>query len=186
MNKMESSTFTSRLDVINMKLDSTRARTSSVLDSFFTARNKMGLFNGAVLFAEYGEIVYENAFGFADFRKKDSMKVSDAFQLASVTKPLTAAAVLMLHDKKSLSIYDNVKKYIPDFPYEGISIKLLLTHRSGLPNYMYFADKHWPSRRKTIANTDVINLMKEFKPAIYYIPDYRYNYSNTNYALLAS
>ena len=74
--------------------------------------------------------------------------------------------------------------YFPDFPYENITIRMLLSHRSGLPEYMYFADKLWPSRSKPITNQDVLSLMIKFKPYKYYDPGKRYNYSNTNYCLL--
>ncbi|MCK5077658.1 MAG: beta-lactamase family protein [Calditrichia bacterium] len=186
MNKTESHTIKSRLQLIHHSLDSIRTKKSAVLDSFFTARHKMKLFNGAVLFAEYGEIVYENSFGFSDFRKKDSIKINTSFQLASITKPITAVAVLMLFEKGLLSLDDKVKKFFPGFPYEDITVRLLLSHRSGLPEYMYFEENYWPSRHKTMHNDDVLAVMIEHKPPIYYIPDYRYNYCNTNYALLAS
>ena len=122
----------------------------------------------------------------SDFRKKDSIKINTSFQLASITKPITAVAVLMLFEKGLLSLDDKVKKFFPGFPYEDITVRLLLSHRSGLPEYMYFEENYWPSRHKTMHNDDVLAVMIEHKPPIYYIPDYRYNYCNTNYALLAS
>jgi CubicO group peptidase (beta-lactamase class C family) len=157
---------------------------SAKIDSFFTSRYKHKAFNGTVLIGEKGRIVYENAFGFANFKKNDSLKTNSIFQLASVSKPLTSFAVLMLSDQGKLNLEDNVQKYFPDFPYENITIRMLLSHRSGLPEYMYFADKLWPSRTKPISNEDVLNLMIKFKPYKYYDPGKRYNYSNTNYCLL--
>lgn len=156
------------------------------IDSFFTRYYKNGLFNGAVLFAEKGRIIYKNAFGYADFKNKDTLTTETPFQLASVSKPLTALAILMLKEKKWLSLEDSIQKFFPTFPYKGITIRMLLTHKSGLPNYMYFADKYWQDRKVPITNRDVLCLMETFVPDIYYIPDYHYNYSNTNYSLLAS
>ncbi|MFZ0390776.1 MAG: serine hydrolase domain-containing protein [Calditrichia bacterium] len=155
-------------------------------DSFFTRRHEMGLFNGVALVAEEGRIVYEKAFGVSDYRSRDSLTIDTPFQLASVSKPLTAYAVLLLYDRGLLSLDDDVKTFFPDFPYDNITVKLLLSHRSGLPNYMYFADKYWPDRHKPISNQDVLNLMVKYHPGIYYLPDRRYNYCNTNYALLAN
>ncbi len=153
--------------------------------SFFTSRYEQNIFNGTVLVAEDGRIVYENAFGFADYGRRDTLEVTSIFQLASITKPLTACAILMLCEQGLLNLDNNLKKYFPDFPYANITIRLLLTHRSGLPDYMYFADKYWPSRRIPMTNRDVLDLMILYKPAIYYRPNRRYNYSNTNYCLLA-
>ena len=111
--------------------------------------------------------------------------MESAFQLASVSKPITALAVLKLYDEKLINLEDTVQQYLPEFPYPGISIRMLLNHRSGLSNYMYFSDEFWPDRDVPITNNDVLDLMVKHTPKPYYPPDRRYNYSNTNYAILA-
>ncbi len=156
------------------------------IDSFFSHYYKHGMFNGTVLFAENGNVIYENAFGYADFRAKDTLTIHTPFQLASVSKPLTALAILLLKEKKYLSLEDSVQKFFPNFPYPGITVRMLLTHRSGLPNYMYFADELWHDRKQPISNQDVLCLMETYHPDIYYRPNYHYNYCNTNYTILAS
>ncbi|GAB4374456.1 MAG: serine hydrolase domain-containing protein [Calditrichia bacterium] len=166
-------------------LDSLQIKTATRLDSFFSAKYQRNNFNGAVLFAQKGKVVFKKAYGFANYRKKDSLTTRSIFQLASVSKPLTAYAVMLLKQNGKLDYEDEVGKYIADFPYPGITIRMLLTHRSGLPNYMYFADRFWHSRRKPIFNRDVVDLMIRHKPLHYYKPNVRYNYCNTNYALLA-
>lgn len=160
-------------------------KASAKVDSFFKNRSKRGLFNGTVLFGSEGKIIYENAFGYANFRKKQKLNISSSFQLASLTKPLTSYAILHLVQQGKIALTDTVGKFIKDFPYKNISIHLLLAHRSGLPEYMYFADKYWKNKKIPITNKDVINLMKKYKPLRYYKPDHRYNYSNTNYVILA-
>ncbi len=162
------------------------AKKAVKIDSFFAERHEKWRMNGTVLVAEKGRIVYEKAFGFADFRNKIPLNINSPFQLASVSKPLTATAVLKLYEEGKLDLDDNIRKFFPRFPYDGITIRLLLTHRSGLPNYMYFVEDYWPDRHKPISNKDVLDIMMKHKPAIYYLPDRRYNYCNTNYALLAS
>lgn len=169
------------VNLVHTVIDSKKA---AKIDSFFTARYNRKAFNGTVLVAEKGRIIYKNAFGFANFKKKDSLKTNSVFQLASVSKPLTAFAVLILSEKGKLDLKDDLRKYFPDFPYENVTIRNLLTHRSGLPEYMYFADHLWPSRKKAISNQDVLELMIKYKPYKYYTPGKRYNYSNTNYCLL--
>lgn len=155
------------------------------IDQFFTKSYSKGLFNGNVLIACAGKIVYQNALGYANYKTKETLDIDDAFQLASVTKPITATAVLMLVDEGKLSLDDSLQKFFPEFPYEGITLRLLLSHRSGLPNYMYFSDIYWPDWKKPISNYDVLKLIYEFKPNVYYNPDRRYNYCNTNYFILA-
>ena len=157
----------------------------SRLDDFFTKRNKYHGFNGTVLYAVNGEVEYSKAFGFSNLRNRDTLGIESSFQLASVSKPITAIATLLLVDQGLLKLEDTVQTIFPDFPYKDISIQMLLSHRSGLPNYMYFADSLWQDREHSISNRDVLNLMIEHHPHRYYPPNKRYNYSNTNYALLA-
>jgi len=154
------------------------------VEEYFNKKNKYG-FNGTVLYAEKGEITFSKAYGFSNLRSRDSLSMESAFQLASVSKPITALAVLKLYEDKQVGLEDTVQQYLPSFPYPGITIRMLLNHRSGLSNYMYFSDEFWPDREVAITNRDVLDLMVKYKPKPYYPPDRRYNYSNTNYALLA-
>jgi len=172
--------------LINQIHQTIAAKKAVKIDSFFTEKHKRNLFNGTVLFAEKGQLIYKNSFGYANFKDKSLLQDNTAFQLASVTKPLTACAILMLVESGKLKLEDDIRDFLPDFPYDGITVRLLLTHRSGLPDYMYFADKIWRSRGIRLTNQDMIDLMTLYKPYRYYRPDRRYNYSNTNYALLAS
>ncbi|MCK5086410.1 MAG: serine hydrolase, partial [Melioribacteraceae bacterium] len=113
------------------------------IDSFFNDRFNRGLFNGTVLYSDSGKIVYLSAFGFADHKEKEKLKINSQFQLASVSKPITAYAIMLLVEKGEMAYSDSIRKYFPEFPYENITIHQLLIHRTGLPNYMYFADKYW-------------------------------------------
>ena len=169
---------------LNKKMVAKRAK---MADKVFTNMNRAGL-NGVVLYAEQGQVIYEKAFGFRDLnkRKKDSLRVDDAFQLSSDSKMFTAEAIMLLKAQGKLDYDDNIKKYIPELPYEGITIRQLLTHRSGLPRYDAMADKYWPNRRKPFSNEALIKMLTEKKPEVYGSPDADYFYNNINYALLAS
>ncbi|WP_317195348.1 serine hydrolase domain-containing protein [Rufibacter roseolus] len=156
------------------------------LDSVFRHFHKKRGFNGTVLVTKYDKVIYKNAFGLADFFKKDSLTVETAFQLASVSKQFTAMAIMMLKEEGELNYEDSVQQYLPDFPYHGITIRQLLTHQSGLSNYTYFSDKLWPNRNKNLTNEDVIQLMVTHRPQPYYPPNTHFDYSNTGYSLLAS
>lgn len=158
----------------------------SQVDSIFNILHKRRGFNGTVLVTKYDQVVYKGAFGYGDFICKEPLTPNTVFQLASVSKQFTAMAIMMLQEQGKLSYEDTVQQFIPDFPYNGITVRHLLNHRSGLPNYTYFSDQLWPSRKVPLTNDDVLSLMTEHKPAMYFKPGKRFNYSNTGYAVLAS
>ncbi len=154
------------------------------IDSLVTSCYKKGMFNGTILVAEKGKILYEGAFGYSNLKTKDTLNVNTPFQLASVSKMFTAAAIMLLHDKGKLNYDDFVKKYLPDLPGEGITIRNLLNHRSGLQNYIYVADHYW-NKSKVLVNNDIPTLFKLYKIQPIFKPGARFQYCNTNYALLA-
>lgn len=168
------------------KIERVKTPATDRIDTFFSSRHKKGVFNGVVLFAENGRVVYEKAFGYADFRKKEELKTNSVFQLASVSKQFTAAAVMLLKERGKLAYSDSIRKFFPHFPYENITIRQLLTHNSGLPNYMYFADEYWQDKEIPMSNLDVIRLIESYKPEPYCKPGLVYNYSNTGYSILAA
>ena len=163
------------------------AQRAKQADKVFKDLSRNGL-NGVVLYAEQGEVVYEKAFGWRDLskRQKASLRIDDAFQLASDSKMFTAEAIMLLNAEGKLDYDDDVRKYIPELPYEGVTVRHLLCHRSGLPRYDAMADTHWPDRRKPFSNEAMIKMLAEKKPDIYGAPDASFFYNNINYALLAT
>ncbi|MGO1596268.1 MAG: serine hydrolase domain-containing protein [Sphingobacterium sp.] len=156
------------------------------IDQFMQKLHKRSGFNGNVLVAKKGKIIYENAFGWADYLHKDSLTIDSKFELASVSKPMTAIGVLKLIEEGKLNMDNTVNDFYPEFPYPDITLQQLLSHRSGLPNYVYFSETVWPDRKKGMSNQDVMQLLIEHKPARYGSPDGRYHYNNSNYMVLAS
>ncbi|RZL17795.1 MAG: class A beta-lactamase-related serine hydrolase [Pedobacter sp.] len=156
-----------------------------IADFVYNLHKKYG-FNGNMLVAKDGKILYEKAIGWADYLHRDSLKISSEFELASVTKTFTSTAIMQLVEKGKLSLSDDVKKFYPNFPYDGINIKLLLTHRSGMMNYVYFTDGIWKDKKKPMSNQDVMNLIAEYKPNKYAKPDTRFHYNNSNFMVLAA
>lgn len=143
-------------------------------------------FNGSILIAKDGVPVYEEYRGFRDLRLKDSLTAETPFQIASTSKPFTAAAVLRLAQEGRLSLNDPVYKFFPGFPYAEVTVQMLLNHRSGLPNYLnYFEHNGW-NRTTPATNEDVINTLITWQPPRAYKPNTNFNYCNTNYVLLAS
>jgi len=143
-------------------------------------------FSGGILVAKDGVPVYERYTGFANFRTKDSMTPNTSLQVASTGKTLTSAAVLRLIQQGKLGLNDPVTKFYPNFPYTEVTVKNMLNHRSGLPNYLYYMEEKGWNRRKTATNDDVINTLIEWKPAVGAYPNRRYQYCNTNFVVLAS
>jgi CubicO group peptidase (beta-lactamase class C family) len=147
-------------------------------------------FNGNVLVAKHGKIIYENSFGYADYLRKKMLNINSQFELASVTKTMTSTAILQLMERGKLRLDQNVKDFFPNFPYDGVTIKLLLTHRSGMMNYVYFTDdvyrKEHRDQRKGISNQDEMNLIATYKPARFNVPDKRFLYNNSNFMVLGS
>jgi len=147
-------------------------------------------FNGNMLVAKDGKILYEKAIGWADYLHRDSLKISSEFELASITKTFTGTAIMQLVEARKLSLNDNVKKFFPNFPYDGITVKLLLTHRSGMMNYVYFIDDIWRKEKrnmkKGVSNQEVMDVIAERKPNRYVKPDDRFHYNNSNFMVLGA
>lgn len=156
------------------------------LDAYFKEIHRKRNFNGSVLIAKNGKIIYENSFGWADYLHRDSLTIKSKFQLASVSKPFTGTAILMLAEQGKLKLNQTVQDFYPNFPYPGITIQMLLTHRSGLINYVYFTDKIWKEKYKGMSNADVMNLFAQYKPKPYFTPNRMFHYNNSNFMILAA
>ena len=155
------------------------------IDHFMRNLHRKG-FNGNVLVAKKGKIIYQNAFGWANYLLKDSLNVDSKFELASVSKPLTGVGVMQLVEAGKLRLDQTVNEFFPEFPFPGVTIQQLLSHRSGLPNYVYFSEDHWKDRKKGMSNMDAMALLAEHKPNRYGAPDGRFHYNNSNFMVLAS
>lgn len=141
-------------------------------------------FNGAILVAKKGRVIFEDYHGYFNLQKKDSLTPASPFHIASVSKTFTAMAVLKLAELNKLGLNDDVKKYFPAFPYDNVTIKLLLSHRSGLPNYIYFMQKLGWNPKQYCSNEDMLAYLEKFKPPLQGTPGTHFTYCNTNYALL--
>lgn len=146
--------------------------------------SRMG-FSGNVLVAIDGLNIFEKSLNYADPISRRPLQTSSIFQLASVSKQFTAAAILLLKSDNLLDLDDELTKYIPELPYQKVTLRHLLHHMSGLPNYMYLVDKYW-NKENCPTNEDVIALMAKYKVAAFFKPGFKYDYSNTGYVMLAS
>ncbi len=143
-------------------------------------------FNGSILVAKDGEVLYEKYAGFNNPAvHKDSLSSTSAFHLASVSKTFTAMATLKLWEEGRLSLEDDLSKYFPKFPYPGITVKMLLSHRSGLPNYVHYMELHGWNKKRMVYNADVLASLYSMHPGLEFASGKHFSYCNTNFALLA-
>ncbi|MBS1560236.1 MAG: beta-lactamase family protein [Bacteroidetes bacterium] len=142
-------------------------------------------FNGAVLAIDRGTTIYKKCFGRTNVTEETSLNDSSLFELASCSKQFTAMAIMILAEQGKLNYTDSLQRFIPELPYRNITIENLLTHTSGLPDYMELFAEHW-DRRRFATNADVIELLKTHSPPLLFQPGAKFRYSNTGYALLSS
>ena len=153
------------------------------LESFFTtSRHPV---NGNVLVAENGKIILERSAGYADAGARAPNNAATRFQLASVTKVFTSTAILQLADRGKLKLDDPLTKYFPDFPFAGISLRHLLSHTSGLPDFQIFEEPVRQSPEKVFTNADVIPALRSWGKPLPFKPGDAWSYSNVGYCLLA-
>jgi len=142
-------------------------------------------FSGVVLVADKESVLYHKAFGFRNFEQKIPLDTLAIFELASVSKQFTAMIIMMLEEEGKLNYDDSVSNYMPDLPYRGITIRHLLTHTSGLPDYQSIMDKYW-DKSKIASNEDNIEYLIRYQPTKVFRPGEKYEYSNTGYMLLGT
>lgn len=178
--------------VLQIACQSVRTDKAQKIDTFLGTCYQQDLFNGNVLVAENGDIIYQNCFGVRSYKTGEPLTAESQFRLASVTKQFTAMAIMILHERGQLNYDDSMTKYIPELPYDSVTIRHLLTHTSGMADYEMLFDQYWDPVKKgqpdrQIANNnDVIRLFAEYQPPLRFNPGDKYEYSNTAYVFLAS
>ncbi|NML21454.1 beta-lactamase family protein [Pseudoflavitalea sp. G-6-1-2] len=157
----------------------------ALLDNFMRSEANVRNFNGNVLVARGGKVIYQKSFGYSNYEKKTPLNANSVFELASVSKQFTAMGILLLRDKGKLKLTDSLRQYFPELPYHNISIQQLLNHTSGLPDYQEAMTGKWDTT-KVAFNKDMIQFLAKEQPPLYFAPGTKWEYSNTGYAILAS
>lgn len=155
--------------------------TEKKINTYFKKQYKTGIFNGTYLFHKNDSLI-RGALGYANFKHWDTLINDDIFQLASVSKTITGIAIMMLQQDGLLNVNDSVHWYIPDLNRKNLTIKNLLTHTSGLPDYFYFGND---GNYAHMVNHDVVNQLNRLGPSQFATPGKVHSYSNTNFVLLA-
>jgi CubicO group peptidase (beta-lactamase class C family) len=166
----------------DVELENKKASVERYCNKYWSNENN----NFSFLVAKNGEIIYERYQGIGN-REQDIAIMSDTpLHIASVSKVLTASAILLLVNHDKIDLDQKVNTILDNFPYPEITVRTLLNHRSGLRNYAYFTeDKGVWDRHKTLTNQDVATLLSEKNLQLDFPSDTRFAYCNTNYALLA-
>lgn len=156
------------------------------VSSFYESGLGRSAFNGAFLVAKKGEIIYEKYNGNWNIHSGEKIDSLTSFHMASVSKTFTGMAVMKLWEEGKLGLNDEVSAHLAGFPFAGVTVKTLLDHRSGLPNYVYFMEQLGWDKKRTVSNADVLQFMIDNKAKLNVgRPDKHFTYCNTNYALLA-
>lgn len=206
--ELKSAVTTNHIDGFTPLSGKEKAYYAAAIEPLFRNGLGRGNFSGGILLAKNGEIVFEDYRGIYDTRTRKAIDSTTPLHVASISKTFTSAAILKLMEEGKLSLEDRVQKYLPAFPYENITIKNLLSHRSGLQKYEVFmqgtrseAYKTKNRKGRTITryrtiktpltfnglatNRDVLNYLAMRRPALIGTPNRFYNYCNTNFAILA-
>jgi len=134
------------------------------LDSVLSLLEQDGLFDGQVLIAEKGEVLFWRSYGHhEDHVGRTSINLQTPFDVHSIGKSFTALSIMMLKERGLLDYEDKLVDYFPDLPYPSVTIRHLLTMTSGLPRFLSTALQHADTTKK-MGNKDVIKLIAKHRP----------------------
>lgn len=167
--------------------ESEKQELSQACQLWYDSMLKPAVFNGGMVVAVKGNIIFEKYKGSNPLGGPDSVDSNTSFHIASVSKTFTAMCVLKLWQDSLVDIDAEYSHYFPSFNYPGVTIRTLLNHRSGLPNYLYFMEKLGYKDSPAISNQQVLDNLVAHKSTLENIgtPNKNFSYCNTNYALLA-
>ena len=159
----------------------------SLMDELARNAYEKDSFNGTWLYAENGKIVSKGAYGWRDAENQLPMEEDTIFEMASITKMFTATAVMLLARKGKLGLDDEYIKFFPEYPYAGVTIRHLLTHTSGMPD---FSTADWVApilekEKRIPSNSEVIRFILESGEDSVYAPGEKFSYTDVGYTLLA-
>ena len=148
------------------------------LNEYFKKQKK---FSGNVLLSKNNEIIFNESYGYSNKEKGIKNTPQSKFVIGSMTKAITALCIMQLSEKGMLSTQQNIEDYIPDFyKGHGITIHHLLTHTSGIPNYIMLKKQiKWGERHTP---QEILQIVKGYK--LKFPVGEKWSYSNTNYLIL--
>jgi CubicO group peptidase (beta-lactamase class C family) len=167
--------------------DSTRWKFQRKMFEDYCGKFDTNKFNGCIALIDRGHVIYQYCSGYVNRKTKEKIDTCALFQLASVSKPFTAMAILQLQQAGKLSIYDTVAHYLPEYPYKNVLIEHLLRHTSGMwchINEPWAYNRYFP-KKEYFDNLALLQLLAKHKVPLGAKPGVRFHYCNTGYAMLA-
>lgn len=161
----------------------------SIIQSYYQTTWEEGNLWGGLLVAKGNQIIFENYRGYTQENHQNPITKNTSLHVASVSKTLTAMAILKLVEANKIQLNSKVDDFLYGFPYKNVTIKSLLTHRSGLPKYEHFTafipQYSKEMQKEFLTNEDVFNLLIEHHPPVVRSVNEGFMYNNLNFALLA-
>ena len=150
----------------------------------FEKQNSPGLSIGVV---QNGKLIYAKGIGLASIKENSKNDTKKVFSIASIAKQFTASCIWVLIQEKKLSLEDDIRKYLPEMPNYGTSIKIkhLLNHTSGIRNYHTIMDLQGFDYDTEYYNNETVLQLASNQKGLNNKPGEKVLYSNTNYNLLA-
>lgn len=169
--------------LLSMSASVAAADLTRPIGSYLAPLLRTNNFSGVVLVAKGDKIVFQQGYGLASVEHQVRNSPATVFRVASVSKPFTAAAIMLLAERGQIDLEAPLTKILPDYPKgETLTVHHLLTHTSGIPNINDFPD-YEENQRKAHTPAQLVDYFKN-KP-LEFEPGARYSYSNSNYNLLA-
>ena len=161
-----------------------------IIDARLSSLTSDGQFSGAVLIARAGTILLRKGYGFANLEKRIPFTPNTPHYVASISKMLTAMAILKLQDRQRLKLKDSICKYLENCPkiWQVVTVQNLIRHTSGIPDYEeklgLYSSAYLKFMTKKNATAKII--LQAQKQKLEFQPNTQFRYSNTGYVLLSS
>ncbi len=157
----------------------------TMMENYVREAHEKGAFTGTWLYAENGEIVSKGAVGFRDVEDQLPMREDCIFDIASISKQFTAAGIMLLRRRGLLSLDDEITKFFPELPYQGITVRHLLTHTGGFSDCDDEIERIAEEESVIPGNSVILRILTECRPALSYPTGEGFEYTDTGYQLLA-
>lgn len=157
------------------------------LDELLNKYTEYGQFNGSILVADHGKVIYKKGFGKANMEWDIPNAPDTKFRLGSITKQFTSMLIMQLVAEGKLNLQATVSKYLPDYSKvngDKITIHQLLTHTSGIPNYTSLPNFFKNLSRNPYTPTEMLGMFAD--SVLDFTPGERFSYSNSGYILLGA